>query len=136
MCGKLGVLVWAVGNLESRLAAGEDRADTAEALVCETLDKMFELSALIEGLHGTVGVKREHVAELVHANLIRIQLVITAALSESEGMVSEAICCVRDRLPVEALSGARGPVKGVLLIGPRSCSLNDLLFLPNLYKYC
>lgn len=52
------------------------------------------------------------VAELVDGELIRVRLVITAALSEIEGRVTEAICEMCDGFFVEASYGALDPSAG------------------------
>lgn len=48
--GELGIVVRAVRSLKGRIAAGEDKASTAEAQDCKTLNKMSELQVLVEGL--------------------------------------------------------------------------------------
>lgn len=74
------------------------------------MDKLYHLRALVRGLHRIVGGERAGVVRLVSAELIRTRSVIAAALSESKGMVSEAICNVRDRYPVDVCSDAPGPL--------------------------
>lgn len=69
---------------------------------------MFELRALVEGLNRTFGGERARVAELVDAELVCIQSVTIAGLSESEGTVTEEICNVPDGFPVEASSDVPG----------------------------
>lgn len=49
-----------------------------------------------------------HVAGLVNADLVRFRCIINAALSESDGMVIEAICDVSDDFHFEASSDAPG----------------------------
>lgn len=106
---ELGIVGRAMWTFRGRVATGEDRANTEDALACETIDKMSELRALVEGLNWTVSGQRARVVELVNAESICVLLVITAALSESEGTVSEAICHVYDGFPVEASSDAPAP---------------------------
>lgn len=52
----------------------------------------------------THGWERWCVAELGNVELIRVRLVSTAALSECEGTISNAICSVHDSFPGEASS--------------------------------
>lgn len=51
--GELGVVVRAARSLKIRLAMGEDRANQAELRASETLDKTFELGALVMRLNRT-----------------------------------------------------------------------------------
>lgn len=78
----------------------------AEAQACETLDKMFKLRVLLGGLNRTLGGKRACLAELVDATLIRVKVVSTAALYETGGSVSKAICDMPEGLRVQASSEA------------------------------
>lgn len=57
----------------------------------------------------TASCERSHLAELVNAELIRLQSVTTAALSKFDGTVSDAICSVGGSFPVEGFSCAPGP---------------------------
>lgn len=116
--GKLGVVVRAVWSLTDKDGADEDRANKMESRAQETLGKMHELWAIKEGLHWTVGRERaaayslciiKHVPGLVDAEAVCIWSVITGALSESEGMVSDVICDGSDGLPVEVFSDAGSP---------------------------
>lgn len=86
--GDLGAVVRAGRSFKGRIVTGDDRANTAEAQACQTLDKISELWALVGGLNRIVVVKRAQVAGLVEAKLGRNWSVITSALSESEGPVS------------------------------------------------
>lgn len=54
--------------LKGAIAVCEDRENTSESRVCERLDKISELWALIDGLSG----QRAPVAELIEAELIHI----------------------------------------------------------------
>lgn len=73
---------------------------------------MSELRILVKRLNRTIGGERACLAGLVDAELVRIRSVITAAILESERMVSEAICDVHDGLPAEASSDEPGPSAG------------------------
>lgn len=97
--------------MKGRVTLCEDDPIKAEALAWKTLDKMFELGALFEGSI-TVDAKTRCVSEIVDKKLIRVRLVITAVLPESEGLVSETICDVRDGISVEASSEVVGPSGG------------------------
>lgn len=107
--GELVVVVRVVCYLRVCVAVGKDRANAAEDQARETLKKISELRALVEGLNWTVVDKRARVPELVDAWLIRVLSVVTEALSKSKGMVIEAISDVHDGLLVEASCNARGP---------------------------
>lgn len=54
---ELGIVVRAVRSLKGGFAAGEHRANNAEARVRETLDRMSKLCALVNWLDGTVDGK-------------------------------------------------------------------------------
>lgn len=71
-----------------------------------------ELCLLVEGLTRTVNGEGMQVAHLVDVELWKVCLVITAALSESEGTVDDAIADVRDCFPIEAFCGVPGPSAG------------------------
>lgn len=62
------------------MVAGEDWANIAEACARQTLYKMFQLRALVEGLNRTVREERECVAGIIDAELVQIRSVITADL--------------------------------------------------------
>lgn len=97
----LGVAVGAMRSLRGHVAAGEDSSSTAEASARETLDQTSELRAPIEGLTWTVCGERAHFQVLSEEELVRIQLVITAALSKNEGTASKPICDVHYRFPAK-----------------------------------
>lgn len=78
----------------------------------------------------------EHVAGLIDVELIRVQSVITVALVESEGTVSEVICDVRDVSLPRHLLILRVRLRVAHLIILRSCSLCDLSSLRSLYRCC
>lgn len=69
---------------------------------------MSELWVFVEAWSWPISGKCPRVAGLSDAKLVCVQSVITAALSESEGTVSEAICDVHDGFPVEASPDAPG----------------------------
>lgn len=92
--------------MQGRVSAGEDRANRVEARARKTLDRMFELRAVVEGLNQTVSGEHASVAGLTDADLVSVRSFITAALSESEGTVREAMCDVRDGFTVETSSDA------------------------------
>lgn len=106
--GEVGVRVQAVLSLKGRIASGEDRANTEEVPACETLEKMSELRALLEGLSTNVGSECARVVGLGDAELVHVRLGITAALSERGATVSEGICKVPDSFPVKAAYDAAG----------------------------
>lgn len=106
--GDLGFAGRTVWSLKGRVAAGGDSANTAEAQARKTLDKMFELRALVEGLNQTVGGEHARVTRLADAELVHVRSVITVDLSQIEGTVSEAICNRSESFPVEASSDAPG----------------------------
>lgn len=83
--GEVGAVMWAMQSFKDRFAAGEDKETTADTRARQTLDKMPELYVTVEGPNRTVGGKRARILELVDAELIRIWLFTTAALSQSEG---------------------------------------------------
>lgn len=107
--GEIGIVVRAVRSLKSRVAEGEDRVSTEEVRARETLDKMSKLRAPVKGLNRTVVGEHARVTELLKAELVRVLSVITAALSESEGKVSNALCGVRDGFPVDACFDTPAP---------------------------
>lgn len=106
---ELDFFVRAVQLLKSLIAAGEDRANSAEAWACQTFDKISKLQTLVEWLNWTIGRERLCVAEVFNAKLIFVRLVTTATLLARKCMISDAICVVRNSFPVEASSGAPGP---------------------------
>lgn len=77
----LGILVHSAGSLKGCAAAHKGRAITTEARAHEMLDKMYYLRAVVEWLIWIVGGERAQVAGLVVAELVRISLVTTEALS-------------------------------------------------------
>lgn len=87
---KLVVVVPAMRPLMGCVAAGEGRANSTEAPALETTDKMSQLRTFVGGLNLPIGSARAHVAGLVDAELVRGWSFNTAALLESEGMVSVA----------------------------------------------
>lgn len=125
---ELGFVVWAVGSLKGLFASGEDRASTTQAPAHKTLEKMFLFRAFVEGPNWIFGGERVRMAVLVNAELACVWLVITSALSESEGLVSKAICDVGKIFPVEAFSHALDPSAGIRLIRAKCRSLHDLFF--------
>lgn len=82
---ELGVVRRTVQLLKGRVATNEDGVNTAEAQACKTLDRMSKLRPLVEILKWTDGGEQACVARLVNAEFVHVLLVITAALSESEG---------------------------------------------------
>lgn len=104
---KLGVVVWAVWLLKRRAAVREVKVKMAETQARETLYIMSGPQALVKEVIRTVGGDCAHIAELVERELIG-RSIISAALLESEGTVSEAICSVCDSFSVEAFSDAPG----------------------------
>lgn len=100
--GELGVVVRSVRSLKDQVALDEDGTNTTEDWAHETSEQMFEPWTLVEGLNWTVGGKRALVAGLDDAELVRIRVVVTVALWNIEGTVSEAICHMRDGVPFEA----------------------------------
>lgn len=71
--GEFGVGAQAVWSMNGRLAAGEAKANTAEARACEALDNMFKLRTFIEGLHWTVDEKRAHGADLIETEFVCVR---------------------------------------------------------------
>lgn len=65
---------------------------------------MSEVRVFFKRLIWTFSGECACVVMLVDAELVRVRSVITAALSENEGTISEAICDVRRGFPVEASS--------------------------------
>lgn len=98
---ELDVMMRSVRSKNERMAAGENRANITEAQARETLDKISKLWAFVEVLNQFVDGMRACVAGLVGAYLVGIRSVISAALSENKGTVSEAICEVREGFPDE-----------------------------------
>lgn len=88
---KLGVVLRAVRSLKGRVAAGEDRSNSAEDRACNMFGRMFELPAIVKELNWTVNGECARVAGLVNAKLVRIQSDFSGGLSESERRISEAI---------------------------------------------
>lgn len=78
---ELGVMVQAGRLFEGFIAADEDRANTARAWACETLNNMSEIWAFVEWLTQTAGAKHARVVALNDADLVRLRLSITDALS-------------------------------------------------------
>lgn len=70
------------------MAAGRDRANTAEARARKRFDKMPEFRTLLKGHNRIAGGDCPRVAGLVDAEWVRLRMVIKAALSKSEGMAS------------------------------------------------
>lgn len=70
---------------------------------------MSEVWLLVQGLNYPVDGERVRVSGLVDAKLVHVRCDLTAALSESEGWVSEAICNLHDGFLVKASSEAPGP---------------------------
>lgn len=100
------VVAWqAVPSLKGRFAEGKENKNTAEARAPESLDIMSEFRTFVKGLSLTVGDERACVAGLIGTELILVLLVTTAALSESENKVREAILNKVDGFPVGASSG-------------------------------
>lgn len=110
---ELSLVLLARRLLKAWAEAGEDRANNAEAGACETMDKMYKLQQLVEGLNQIVSGECGDVAGLVRAELVCVRSVITAALSGGDGTVSKAICDVHNRFPVEASSDALSPSAGL-----------------------
>lgn len=63
-----------------------------------------EACLLVEETNQLVGEECVQVADLGHVELSRVRFVITAALSEREGMASDAINVLQDGFAVEASS--------------------------------
>lgn len=131
---ELGVVVRAVRSLKGRAAACKDRDNTVQDRARKKLDKMSRLRRFVEVLNGIFSGERLPVAELIDLEFVCVWLVITAALSESEGMVSKAMRDVRDYSPVKASSHASGlsgrglsdqvrssVLRGFLLLSFRKC---------------
>lgn len=97
---ELDILVQACQSLKVRVATDEDSMNTANAAVPKTLEKLLERWSLVKWLGGTVDRKRARVAGLVDAELGRVRSVITAALSDSEGTVTDATYCTDCKLSV------------------------------------
>lgn len=89
---ELGAGRLAVRSSKIEVAAGEDKANTAEARAYDTLDEMSELWLLVNRRNGTICCERERTAGPVNAELVHAWPGISAALSDSEGMFSSAIC--------------------------------------------
>lgn len=109
-----GVRCFGAGRavLESHVAAGEDRANTAKPGARKTLENMSKLGSPVKGLDPTVHGKHSHGVGPFDAELMHICPFITVALSEIKGPVREAICHVRDDFPVEAYFDALDPSAG------------------------
>lgn len=69
---------------------------------------MSELQALVEGLKCTIAGECARAAWLIDAQLILVRYIMTAALLDSEGRVSNAICHVCDGPLVDVSSGTLG----------------------------
>lgn len=76
------------------------------------------------------------VAEFVNAELIRVWLDITAALSHRVSTVSNVMGDMCDGFPVEASSSTPGPSSGFGLARLRCFSFYDLFFLLTFGKCC
>lgn len=79
-----------------RAATCQTRACKSEVWSRNTSDRISQRLLLLEGLHIAVGGKRGQVAGMVEVKLSRVRLVITAAMTENEGTISETICGVQD----------------------------------------
>lgn len=116
----------AARSFKGRIAAGEFRANSAEARDREMLEKMCELRAFVGGLNRTINTKRARVVGRLDAELVCVQYVINVALLESEGTVSELMCDMRAGFHAKTSSDAPSQSAGVLQIRRRSSSLYDL----------
>lgn len=76
-------------------------------------DKMSELRSLVERLTWTVSGEPLQAADLVELGLSRFHLVITTALIESEGTVSDSMCGVQDGFPFESPRSSPGTFAGI-----------------------
>lgn len=101
-----------------------------------TIDRIPELRALFKGLRQTVDGKWAGVGELTDEELIRVHWVNSATLSDSEGTVIEAICEMRDKLPVQMYSGALSRPWDVCPIKFKFRSLHDPFFLLRFSRCC
>lgn len=63
--GDLAVVVRAMQVLVGGVAAGKDRANTAEAWIRETWNKLSEFPGLVKGMSPTFGGERAHVGGLL-----------------------------------------------------------------------
>lgn len=77
------------------VAARKARATTEKFQACKALERMFELWPFVEGLNQIFAGEHAHVARIIDAELPCVRPFFTASLSESVGMVSEAIFDVR-----------------------------------------
>lgn len=96
-------------SLKGALAADDDTANTMEVWDSETLDKVYTLRAVVEGLNWTVGGGHALVARLIDAELVRVPSFITAALVKSRATFNKAIYGVHEGFAVLASSAVPGP---------------------------
>lgn len=79
---------------------------------------MYELQSLVEGLTRTAGGDRMRIADLVDVEPSQVCSVITAALWESDGAVSNEICAVQHCFTIKPYCGAPGMSTGGLFGQP------------------
>lgn len=89
-------------SLNGCVPASECRANTAEARAYEMVSKVHQLSTVFERLRRIFRGSCACFAGLVDADWILVRSVISAALSDSEITVSEAIRYVYYSFPIEA----------------------------------
>lgn len=99
--GELVLFIRSVRSLKECIVAGKSHASMAEVWASQTKDKTLKLRFLGEGLTLAVDGELTEAAGLFEMELSHFCLVITAALTESEGAGSEAICSVQDGFPVK-----------------------------------
>lgn len=110
---ELSVVVRALQSLRKCIPASETRASLAGVWACWTIDKMFELCALVHALIQEVGGEHARVAGLDQGELSKALWVITAALT-SKDEVSHEICRLQDGFPVKPSRALPAPSVGSL----------------------
>lgn len=88
---QLGIVARAVRSLKDDAGAGEACANKVGVRTRETLGKKSELHLLAEGLALSGGGECARVADLNDIMMSKVRSVITAALFESGGAVSDAL---------------------------------------------
>lgn len=86
--------------------AGKTSANMLDVWAVKSLHKPSEPRALVRWLTCAACDERACVAGAVNAEVLCVLSVTIWAMSKSNGMVSEVICCVRDGVPVVASSYA------------------------------
>lgn len=96
---RAGVVLRAEQSLKGGMAAGYDRAITAEARACKMLERRLEFRLLVQWRHQIIESECPHAAGLVHAEFVLVRSGFTTALLESEGQsVRQYVTCVTARL--------------------------------------